>query len=116
MEVETPIAPHGQHAARVAAAHEDRVLLEHERFEVAWSAREKRQMRGRAVELAEARIEAQASDFSIAGRGADVEHLGSAALRLLEKVFDEAKVVELRRERHAADGENLSCACHGLVS
>jgi len=59
--VETPVAPYREHAAGVAAADEDRILFEHEGFEIARRAREQRQVRRPAVELAEARVETQPS-------------------------------------------------------
>ena len=107
MAVEFPLAPHREHAARVAAADEYRVLLEHERSEVARRAREQRQMRRPAGELPEPGVEAQAPRVVIAVRGTNERDLGLALAGLLEEVIDEQQVVEFDWQRRAADSNDL---------
>jgi hypothetical protein len=64
-------------------------------------------VRGPAVELAEAVVEAQAADLGVAVSGADESDLGFPAAGLIEEVADEAQVVELRRQRGATHGNDL---------
>src|SRR6185295_7987009 len=85
-----------------------RVLLEHEGFQVARRAREERQVRGAAVEAAEARVEAQPPRVRVAVRRTDEGDPGLPAAGLLQEIIDEPQVVELERQRAAAHGQYLS--------
>lgn len=65
-------------------------------------------MRWFAGELTETCVETQAARFRITGGGSDKKHLRLLAAGLLQEVFDEQKVVEIRRQCHAADGDDLA--------
>ena len=105
--IEFPFAPDGEHTARVAAADEYRVLLEHERAEVARRAGKERQMRRPAVELAEPRVESQATRVGVAVRRADERNPGLALAGLPEEILDEQEVIQFKRQGRAADSNYL---------
>jgi hypothetical protein len=61
-----------------------------------------------AVELTESGVEAQSSELGVAASSADESDFRFFAMGLLDEVLDEQQVVELRRQGHAADRDDLA--------
>src|ERR1043166_10064433 len=80
--VEPPFAPHREHAARVAAADENRILRRNECAQIARCAREQRQMHRRAGEARKARVEAYGIWVGVAACRADETHPRLALARV----------------------------------